>query len=505
MQIVYRFLSFTFLSSVISVSAQATTVSTADVTTAMGITTPPPSHNPICDEYPIDSDKGVFCRSYPKDKVVQHPTLPALKDLKEDTLYLITQGDIEAPYALKNGVGILPPPHSPDVTLIPSGSGTDSDHGLCVMKFAEGTKVAGVTVDLRSSSWKPTPGKNTDRAIFCGSTASSRFSESTIYGREDFVDLVHQYKTTSKGTMQTYHRLNLYAKGSQNLIRVENADMSRLVEKASRSERHVDISDCTGTLSGNVPSSTEQAGFVINNLVPQLFNTSVFYEPLAESEHFLRAGLIAIDTPAFYIFSVHHLQTSPTQEDDSRAMDFKEVYRNKLLHSEMKIISTDNRYYALEDQQDHYKNELDSAELLYLKHNNEEYESTDDVDNSPEGIRNLSNHGGVFKGNAMQLEAMCPVNPDNYNATNPLPTANGIPITEGPANATVMNFVDYCMENEDSDECSIKNRLIDGAIGGGIMTVVSSGFWLSVIGCICYSHRKTARSGYGVLENHANN
>lgn len=179
-------------------------------------------------------------------------------------------------------------------------------------------------------------------------------------------------------------------------------------------------------------------------------------------------------------------------------MDFEEVFRNKLLHSEMKVISNDNRYFALEHQQDHYKNELDAAKLLYLHNNNEEYESTDDVDNSPEGIRKLSNHGGVFKGNAMQLERICPtINPNNYNATNPLPAANGVQITEGPANATTMNFVDHCLENKDSDSCSIpiKSRIIDGVIGGGIMTAVTSAVWLSIIGCICYSSRK-GKGGY---------
>ena len=494
MRRVYRSLSFILLPSVISVSAQA--LGLRDISDLLGATSPPPSHSPHCDQYPVSSDKSTICRSYPKDKVIPRTKLPDANELEQDTLYLVSNGDIDAPYKLKSGVGVLPD-GIPDLELDPSGSGTDDDYGLCVMKFAENTKVAGITVNMDSSAWEPTPGRGKIRAIFCGSTSSSFFSESTISGREDFTDLIHQYKIVDERTVQSYHRLNLYAEGSQNLIRVENADLSSAVRKpeGSGTARHVEIADCTGTLSGNISSSAkEQAGFVINNLVPSLYSSSVFYAPLGASKTFPRAGLIAIDTPSFYIFRDQHLVTT---EGYSREQDVEEIFRNNL-HSEMKIYSDENRYFALKVQQDHYRNELnDQSELTYYLGHNEQYESTD-IDNSAENIPKLSRNGGFFLGNAMQLQAICSVNPGDYNATEPLPAVNGLQITAGPANATVENFFDYCIANAENTACQLKDHLISGAIGFAGGAALTSAIFAPIVFCICRSNR---RAGYSNIQN----
>ena len=495
MRRVYRSLSFILLPSVISVSAQA--FGLRDVSDLLGVTSPPPSYSPLCDQYPVSSDKSAICRSYPKDKVIPVIKLPHANDLKQDTLYLVSDDNIEvdAPYKLKPSVGVLPDGIS-DLTLSPKGAGTDDDYGLCVMKFAEDTKVAGIKVDMVTSEWEGTPGTGKIRAIFCGSTSSSFFSESTIFGREDFTDLIHQYKTVNERTVQSYHRLNLYAEGSQNLIRVENADSSSAVRKpeGSGTARHVEIVDCTGTLSGNIPSSAkEQAGFVINNLVPALYSSSVFYEPLDASQTFLRAGLIATDTPAFYIFRSQHLRT---QEGDTREQDAEEIFRNNL-HPEMKIYSDENRYFALKDQQDHYRNELnDQSKLTYYLGRNEQYESTD-VDYSADDIPKLSRNGGFFLGNAMQLKAICSINPGNYNETDPLPAINGVPITAVPTNATLVNFRDHCIANAENTACKLKDHLISGVIGVAIGIGVTALSFIPIIACICRSQK---RSGYTSIQ-----
>ena len=154
MRRIFHPLSFMVFSSVISVSAQA--LSSRDETFALGFAAETSSYNKACDGYPPQSRKNTICRSYPEDQVVAVQQLPAAKKLKSNTLYLVkNDSEIEAPYALKPGVGILPSPDkTSNLTLTLSGSGTDHDCALCVMKFAEGTKVAGLTVNLSSSSWK---------------------------------------------------------------------------------------------------------------------------------------------------------------------------------------------------------------------------------------------------------------------------------------------------------------------------------------------------------------
>ena len=495
MRRVYRSLSFIILPSVISVSAQALTF--RDVITFLGVNPDSPAYNTVCDDYPFDSRKGSICRSYPKDKVRPVATLPASKDLEPDTLYLLSaDNEIKAPYQLKNGVGILPTPDKGNVTLTPSGSGTDDDCGLCVMKFAERTKVAGLSVNIGASSWKPKPGKGKEKAIFYGSTSSSEFSETTIWGRSDFVDLVHQYMTVSGQNMQSYHRLVLYAQGSQNLLRVENADNTSAVGTPDGGNRHVDIVNSIGTLSGDIPpSATEQGGFVINNLVAHLLSSSVFYHPLDAFVTFPRYGVIATDTPALYIYRNNH---KVTQEGYSRAQDVEEIYRNNL-QSDMSVFSDANSYLT---QSDHYVNDLkDQSRLVYYLGDNEEYESTD-VDTSAENITKLTRYGGFFLGNTQQLEAICPVNPDNYNASNPFPIVNGVRIELGPSNSTTKNFHDFCVANAQNTACdrNIKDRLVDGSIGLGVGVVSTSIIWsIIVVACACRSVGK--KKDYISLEN----
>ena len=482
MRKIYRSLSFIILPSVISVSAQALTF--RDVTSFLGVGSDAPTYDPICDDYPFDSRKGSICRSYPKDKVLTVAALPASNDLKLDTLYLLTaDGGIEAPYQLKSGVGILPTPSKAEVALKPSGSGADDDCGLCVMKFAEGTKVAGLSVDIGESGWDPAPGKGKEKAIFYGSTSSSEFSETTIWGRSDFVDLVHQYMTVSGQNMQSYHRLVLYAQGSQNLLRVENANSSSAVDVPSGARWHVDIVDSLGTLSGNIPSSaTEQGGFVINNLVGTLLSSSIFYDPLDASVAFPRYGVIATDTPALYIYRDSH---KVTKEGYSREQDVEEIYRNSL-QSGMSVFSDANSYLS---DSDHYVNDLtDQSKLVYYLGDNEEYKSID-VDTSAKNISMLTRNGGFFLGNTQQLEAICPVNPDNYNASNPFSVVNGVRIEFGPSNSTTKNFHDFCVANAQNTACdrSVKDRLIDGSIGLAVGVVGASFFWGIALACVCKS------------------
>ena len=481
MRRVYRSLLF-FLPATIAVSAQAVTF--RDVTTFFGVGSGAPSNSTVCEDYPIDSRKRHICKSYPEDKVFTVATLPASKDLKEDSLYLLSgDGGIEAPYQLKPGVGVLPTPDMDKVVLTPSGSGTDDDCGLCVMKFAEGTQVAGLSVDISKSSWKPAPGKGKEKAIFYGSTSSCEFSESFVWGRSDFVDLVHQHMTVDGQKMQLYHKLVLYAEGSQNLLRVENSNSAAAVSIPEGYSWHVDIVNSVGTLSGNIPSSaTEQAGFVITNLVGTLLSSSVFYEPLNASETFARYGLLATDTPALYVYRYSH---KVTREGYNRALDTEEVYRNKL-QSTMSIFSNDNSYFA---GSEHFINELKiPSQLVFYLGDNEEYESSD-VDTSANNISKLTRNGGFFLGNTQQLEAMCPVIPDNYNASTPYSLVNGVQIFAGPGNATTKNFHAFCTTNALCHR-PVKNRLIDGSIGAAIATACVSIFWIGVLNCVFRSHNK---------------
>ena len=501
MRRVYRSLSFIFLPAVISVSAHA--VSLRDLTSVLGAGSSKPDYDNTCDDYPIDSRKGSICRSYSKDKVHKVATLPASKDLKADSLYILSgDGGIEAPYSLKNGVGIIPTPDKDQVILTPSGTGTDNDCGLCVMKFAEGTKVAGLSVNISGSNWKPKPGKGEERAIFYGSTSTSEFSESTVWGRSDFVDVIHQYMTVSGDNMQSYHRLNLYAGGSQNLLRVENANSSSAVSIPEGDKWHVDIANSTGTLSGNISSSaTEQGGFVLNNLVGSIYSSSIFYEPLAASKTFSRFGFIATDTPALYIYRDSH---KVTREGYSRKKDKEELYRNEH-QSKMMIFSDDNSYFP---EGEHYINELtDQSGLVYYLGNNEEYASTD-VDNSAESISKLTKYGGFYLGNTQELKAICPVNPDLYNVSNPYPVVNGVQIQEGPANSTTKDLYSFCVANVQNTACnrSVTDRLIDGAIGGGIVLIASSPFIIGSLICLCRSvaKRGSNKDGYTAIPSTSN-
>ena len=289
--------------------------------------------------------------------------------------------------------------------------------------------------------------------------------------------------------MQSYHRLKLYAEGSQHLLRVENTSSSA-AKAPDRNRRHVDIVDSIGILSGGIPSdATEQGGFVITNLVGAILSSSIFYDPLDPSQTFPRYGVIATDTPALYLYRDSH---KVTQKNYRREQDIEEIYRNKL-QSSMQVFSDDNSYLP---QGDHYINELsDPSQLVYYLGNNEEYVSTD-VDASHDNIDKLTRNGGFFLGNAMQLEAICPLHPNDYNASNPLPAVNGLQISAGPVNATVRNFYEYCTESTQSSACdrSIKDRLIDGSIGFGFATVIVSIPWL--IGTICLCAKARKKSGY---------
>ena len=496
MRRIYRPLSF-IIPCVISVSAQA--LSFRDVGNFGGVSSNGPAYNDICDDYPIGSRKGNICRSYPKDKVLTVETLPASKDLKTDTLYLVSgQSTIETPYPLQTGTSVLPVPSLNELVLTPTGSGTDDDCGLCVVKFAEGTRLAGLSVDINSSSWKPTPGKGKERAIFYGATSSSELSESTIWGRSDFVDLVHQYMTVDGQNMQSYHGLVLYAEGSQNLLRLENSDSTSAVSVPDTYSWHVDIVNSIGTLSGDIPSSaTEQGGFVINNLVGTILSSSVFYTPLDASKTFRRYGLIATDTPELYVYRNSH---KVTKENYSREQDFEEVYRNKL-QSGMAVFSDDNSYF---EDGEHYVNELsDPSKLDFYLGNNQEYVSSD-VDTSPESISKLTRYGGFFLGNTQQLEHMCPVNPDNYNASDPYPVVNGLQIDFGPSNSTTKDFHAFCTSNARNAACerSTKDRLIDGSIGLGIGIAVTSAIWIGITVCICRSVGK--KGGYTTVQGNTN-
>ena len=491
MRRIYRHLSF-IIPCVISVSAQA--LSTRDVGNFLGITSGEVNYNTLCDDYPFASRKGNICKSYPKDKVLTVTTLPASKDLKTDTLYLVSgQSTIETPYPLQTGTSILPIPSLDELKLIPSGSGTDDDSGLCVVRFAEGARLAGLSVDLSSSSWKPTPGKGTDRAIFCGTSSSSELSESTIWGRSDFVDLIHQSMTVDGEKMQIYHGLKLYAEGSQNLLRVENSNSTSAVSIPSTYSWHVDILNSTGTLSGNIPSSAEeQGGFVINNLVAKIESSSVFYTPLDTSKTFHRYGLIATDTPELHVLKDSHKITA---EGYSREQDVEEVYRNKL-QSGMTILSDNNSYFK---HGEHYLNELSAqSKLVFVLGNNLAYESTD-VDTSPESIASLTKYGGFYLGNTQQLENMCPVNPENYNATNPYPAVNGVEIVLGPSNSTIKNYHELCTDGARSAACerSLKGRLIDGSIGLAAGITITSVVWGCIMACVCRSAGKSkSTNGY---------
>ena len=482
-------LSFIILPAMISVSANAFSLRDAPPYLSFGSESSP--YNEFCDEYPVESRKHVICKSYPDKDVTPVVKLPTARELKPDTLYLVGEdSEIEAPYALPPGAGILPAPHKTDnLALTPSGTGADDDCALCVMKFAEGTKVAGLTVDLSTSSWNPTPGSGAERAIFYGATAESEFSESIVFGRNDFVDVVHQLQTVSDNKMQSYHRLKLYAEGSQHLLRVENTSSSA-VKAPDNGTWHVDIVNCVGTLSGTIPPTIkEQGGFVITNLAATILSSSVFYTPLDTSHTFPRYGLIANDTPVLHVYRVSHKVTC---KDYNPEQDVEEIFRNSL-QSDMQIFSDDNSYFP---EGGHYVNELRvPSQLVYFLGNNEEYVSID-VDTSPENIDRLTRKGGFFLGNAMQLESICPVIPNDYNATDPLPAVNGLQIFTGPANATVKNFHEFCTNNARNTACKHKtrDRLIDGSIGFAAGVVAATLPWMAVTGCLLYKFKH--RAGY---------
>ena len=159
----------------------------------------------------------------------------------------------------------------------------------------------------------------------------------------------------------------------------------------------------------------------------------------------------------------------------------------------MQIFSNDNSYFA---DGNHYVNELSvPSQLIYYLGNNEEYVTTD-VYTSPDNIDRLTRNGGFFLGNAMQLKSICPVNPDNYNVTNPLPAVNGLQISAGPANATTKSFYEYCAVNaQNSAACeqTLADRLIDGAIGVAIGAAAVSIPWCIATVCLCI---KARRAGY---------
>lgn len=490
-----RSLSFLLLPSIVSLSTEAGIIDYVQSFVEAGSGEPP--YSEACAGFPADSRKRTICQSYSKDNVETRNNLPrSASDLKSGMLYLIkNDSEIDTPYALNPGVGILPTPTRQQITLTPAGDGTDDDCGLCVMKFAEGTKVAGLSINLNTSSWHPSPGHGTEKAIFYGSTSESEFSESVVWGRSDFADVIHQRQSIRDGKMQSYHRLILYAEGSQNLLRVDNTSSSA-VKVPDTYTWHVDVVNVVGTLSGNIPSSAVmQGGININNLLATVQSSSVLYEPLADNQTFKRYGVIAKDTPELYLYSMSHKVTKEGYErnDDD---DKEELFQSDLQKA-MSVFSDDNSYL---DTDEHYEDALaDGSTLTYYLGKNMKYVSIN-VETSPQNITKLTKNGGIFYGNALQLEAMCPVIPNNYNETNPYPAVNGEAITEGPVNATVKDLYEFCVKGARSTACqrSLRDRVIDGVIGGAIMTAVIGIPSLISNICLCKKLR-SKRSRYSQL------
>ena len=457
------------------------------------------SYNKACDNYDIQSRKNTICKSYPDDMVVSVATLPAAKDLKKNTLYLVSDNsEIETPYALQPGVGILPTPNKlNNLILTPSGPGFDHDCDRCVMKFAEGTKVAGVSVNLSSASWWPPRRFDTTyvNAVFYGSTTELEFSESEVWGRNDFDDLVYQRQTVRDGKMHSYHRLKLYSEGTPRLFRVVNTSQTA-VQVPGNNSRHVDIVNCIGILSGTIPSTfLSQRGFMITNLVGMMYSSTILYDPLDSSHTYPRYGLLATDTPVLYLY---RNSQRVTHKGYHRKQDIAEKYRN-WHQSRMLVFSNDNSYFF--SGGDHYVNELkDPSQLVYYLGDNELYASAD-MDTSSENIDRLTRHGGFFLGNAMLLESICPVNPGDYTVSYPLPAVNGVKIHYGPAKATVKDFYDFRTENptQHSEDCEhpTKDWLIGGSTGLGIGAAVASVPWLISTIYLCMKIKAiTNRIGY---------
>lgn len=447
----------------------------------------------ICEKFPEGSRKKTICFNYDNNNKSIKPvkTLPSADSkLKPDTLYLVNNtSELTAPYKLPSGTSILPSPTTEELELTFTGHGTDGDCGPCAIKLGEGSRLAGLSVNMKVSHWKPTTQHGKEHAIFYGATSESEISESKIWGRSDFVDLIHQKQTVSEDKMLSYHRLAMYAEGSQNLIRVENTSTTA-AKIPDDFTWNVDIVDVIGTLSGNIPSSAQQqTGFQINNLIANILKSSVFYDSLDSSKTFSRVGVLGIDTPHLYLFDVSY---NVLKKGYDRDYDLEEAYENKLQKS-MTVYSDHNTYLDIDDE-DHFLNSVTPASALtYYLGENYRYSSVD-VDNSAENIDRLTSNGGFYLGNAMKLESMCPVNASDYNPNAPYPAVNGDLIVRGPSNATLESYSELCIHGSKANACniSLKTRLIDGSVGFSIGFVAGGalfGIPLAIaLACVCVKH-----------------